>query len=61
MKTAPVPVAVIEELVDHLRAERAQLHGPNGETPAEWFGETTLKGWIEELNTSLGLAGRRPR
>ena len=60
-RTTQIPVAVAEELIDYLRARRAQMRGPDGESPQEWSGETELLGWIHELNVALGLAGRRPR
>ncbi len=56
-----ISVELAESLIDYLRARRAQMRGPDGESPPEWSGEIELLGWIHELNVALGLAGRRPR
>lgn len=55
-----IDVELIERLVIHLNAVRAQMQGPDGESPPEWFGETELKGWIGKLNAALVLAGKIP-
>ena len=56
-----ISVELAERLIDYLRARRAQMYGPDGESPPEWSGETELKGWIHELNVALGRVGRRLR